>query len=85
MEVLDNGKKSFEESLARLEEVVRLLESGSLSLDESLKLYEEGVGLIRICSEELDKTEAKIKILQNTADGSMNMKAFDFTSEKTDV
>lgn len=76
-------KKSFEESLARLEEVVRLLESGSLTLDESLKLYEEGVGLIRASYEELDRTEAKIKILQSTSDGSI--KAFDFSSEKTDV
>ena len=42
-------KKSIEEALARLEEVVGLLESGELTLDESLKLYEEGVGLIRFC------------------------------------
>ncbi len=76
-------KKSFEEALARLEEVVGLLESGELTLDEALKLYEEGVGLIRFCSEALDKAEAKVKILQSTPEG--DTVAFDFRSDTVDV
>lgn len=32
----------FEEALARLEEIVRLLEQGESTLDESLTLFEEG-------------------------------------------
>ncbi len=80
---MDKKKKSFEDSLARLEEVVRLLEGGSLSLEASLELYEEGVGLIRHCSAELEKTEAKIKILQSSGEGSIV--AFDFVSEATDA
>ncbi|HHT54197.1 MAG TPA: exodeoxyribonuclease VII small subunit [Clostridiales bacterium] len=76
-------KKSFEEALARLEEVVGLLESGELTLDESLKLYEEGVGLIRFCSETLERAEARIKILQRTPEG--DIKAFDFKSDAIDV
>ena len=35
-------KKSFEESLARLGEVVRTLERGDAPLADSLKLFEEG-------------------------------------------
>ncbi len=80
---MEKKKKSFEDSLARLEEVVRLLEGGSLSLEASLELYEEGVGLIRHCSTELEKTEAKIKILQSSGEGSIV--AFDFVSETTDA
>lgn len=34
---------SFEEALARLEEIVRLLENGEIPLDKSLELFEEGV------------------------------------------
>ena len=52
------GKKqtlSFEESLGRLEEIVRHLEKGDLPLNDTLKLYEEGTGLIASCSKMLDE------------------------------
>ena len=41
---------SFEESLSRLDEIVRHLEKGDLPLSESLTLYEEGTALIAACS-----------------------------------
>ena len=65
------NKLNFEESLARLEEIVRALENGEKSLDDSMKLYEEGVRLIRVCSSELDGAEAKIKILKETLSGEI--------------
>lgn len=65
------NKLNFEESLARLEEIVRALESGEKSLDDSMKLYEEGVRLIRVCSSELEGAEAKIKILKETLSGEI--------------
>ena len=37
---------SFEQSLDRLEEIVRHLEKGDLPLNDSLALYEEGTALI---------------------------------------
>ena len=61
--------KTFEESMSRLEEIVRTLESGSATLDESLKLYEEGIALVRTCSLKLDDAEKKIKLLNVTAEG----------------
>lgn len=61
--------KTFEESMSRLEEIVRTLESGSATLDESLKLYEEGTALVRTCSLKLDDAEKKIKLLNVTAEG----------------
>lgn len=53
-------KKTFEESLGRLEEIVKVLENGNAPLGDSLKLFEEGVALVRACSEELDAAEKKI-------------------------
>ena len=53
-------KKTFEESLGRLEEIVKALENGNAPLGDSLKLFEEGVALVRACSEELDAAENKI-------------------------
>lgn len=62
-------KKSFEESVARLEEILHMLESGNESLDASLKLYEEGITLIRTCSTLLESAEQSVKMLQLQADG----------------
>ena len=46
---------SFEESMQRLEEIVRLLERGDVPLEESLALFEEGSGLIARCSKLLQR------------------------------
>lgn len=62
--------KSFEESVGRLEEIVRMLENGTATLDQSLKLYEEGIALVRICNEQLDSAEKKIRILTEPQDGN---------------
>ena len=68
--------KSFEESVGRLEEIVRMLENGTASLDESLKLYEEGIALVRTCNKQLDNAEKKIRILTQTPDGEIEEKDF---------
>lgn len=54
---------TFEESMARLEEIVRTLEEGKCSLDESMKLYEEGVALSRRCAGVLETARQKITVL----------------------
>lgn len=69
-------KVTFEEALARLEEIVRAMESGSAKLDESLALFEEGVGLVKFCTGELDSAEQKVKILQAGDDGKLAEKDF---------
>ena len=62
---------SFEQALARLEEIVRALEVGQAPLDGSLALFEEGISLVKLCNRQLDEAEQKIKILQAAPDGSM--------------
>ena len=56
-------KKSFEQAMARLEEVVGLLERGDAPLEESLKLFEEGMSLMKQCSTMLDRAEQKVSKL----------------------
>lgn len=56
-------KKSFEESMKRLEEIVSQLERGESSLDQSLKLFEEGTGLAAHCTQMLDQAEQKVHLL----------------------
>ena len=70
-------KLSFEQSLARLDEIVKLLERGDVALSESMKLFEEGTGLIRSCGDMLDDAEQKVVRLRKGPDGSPEELPFD--------
>ena len=61
----------FEEAMIKLEEAVRLLESGNLTLDESIEKYEDALEYVKICNEILEKAEQKVKMLTQSADGSI--------------
>ena len=60
---------SFEESMDKLEELIKRLEGGSLDLDESLKIYAEAVELRERCRKILNESERKVEILMNSSDG----------------
>lgn len=62
--------KTFEENIARLEEIVAALEKGDAKLADSLKLFEEGTKLVRDCGAMLDKAEQKVAKLSKSADGA---------------
>ena len=53
---------TFEEKLARLEDIVTAVNSGELQLDEAMARFEEGVKLIRELNTSL--TEARGRITQ---------------------
>ena len=61
----ENKELSFEEALAKLEEIVHALESGNAPLDKSLEMFENGVSLVKLCNEKLDNAQRQIKILVN--------------------
>lgn len=61
--------KSFEENMARLEEIVSLLERGGAPLADSLALFEEGTRLTAACTGQLDEAEQKVVKLQRGPDG----------------
>ena len=64
------AKKTFEENMARLEEIVGKLEEGDAQLSDSLKLFEEGTKLIGQCRGELDKAEQQVVKLMKGPDGA---------------
>ena len=51
---------TFEQAIARLEEIVAMLENGNCPLDESMKLFDEGTKLVAFCSETLKTAEQTI-------------------------
>lgn len=67
---MSERKKTFEEQLARLEEIVSRLERGDAQLAESLTLFEEGTKLISSLSRMLDTAEQKVVTLMKGADGA---------------
>jgi exodeoxyribonuclease VII small subunit len=56
-------KMSFEESLDRLNDIVKRLEDGDVPLEESMKLYEEGMRLGRLCKGIVREAEERMKRL----------------------
>jgi len=61
-------KLNFEQSIQRLDEIVRHLENGDMPLGDSLSLFEEGTKLISACTAMLDEAEQKVVKLKKGAD-----------------
>ncbi|MBR5491105.1 MAG: exodeoxyribonuclease VII small subunit [Oscillospiraceae bacterium] len=61
---------NFEQSLKRLDEIVKSLEKGDVSLSDSMSLFEEGTALIKNCGKMLDEAEQKVVMLRKGADGA---------------
>jgi exodeoxyribonuclease VII small subunit len=70
---------SFEDALARLEQIVDTLEAGKLPLEESLKAFEEGVVLARRCAKYLDDAERRIELLTRDESGVLRTEPFAWT------
>lgn len=60
---------SFEQSMERLDAIVKQLEKGEAPLGESLKLFEEGTALIAACGKMLDEAEQKVVMLKKGENG----------------
>ena len=67
---------TFEESMARLEQIVRTMERGEAPLDESLKLFQEGTELVSRCGKLVEEAELQIKKVIKTADGTPALEDF---------
>ncbi len=53
-------EQSYEKSLLRLEEIVKLLEEGGQPLEKTIELFSEGTALISACGKYLDEAEQKV-------------------------
>jgi exodeoxyribonuclease VII small subunit len=75
-------KKTFEESMKQLEQIVEELEDGDLPLEDALKKFEEGVGLSKFCFQKLDETEKKVSLLLKEPGGQIQEMPF-FSGDDT--
>ena len=70
-------KMSFEESIKKLEEIVRELEDENISLEESMEKFELGIKLSSNCLKKLNEAEGKIEELTRSEDGELVTKELD--------
>ena len=53
--------KTFEEAMAKLEEIVSYLERGNIPLEEAVNAYEQGMALKKFCFERLEQAQLRIQ------------------------
>ncbi len=71
-------KKTFEESMLELEEIVEELEQVELPLEKAVDLYKKGAKLSAICQEQLLQIEGEILVIQGEEN---DMKQSNFVEE----
>lgn len=69
-------KKTFEQNMAALEEIVTKLEKGDAELDASLELFKQGVALTQQLNADLDAAEQQVHVLLKDAGGQMREENF---------
>lgn len=62
-------KLSFEDAMARLDDIVTAMEQGEAPLERSLALFAEGTELLKQCTALLNKAEQQVTKLTRGADG----------------
>jgi len=65
----EEEKLSFEESLDKLEEIVKKLEVGEIPLDDAIEEFNHAMKLVKICDEKLKNAEEAItKLVKENGD-----------------
>jgi exodeoxyribonuclease VII small subunit len=59
---------TFEENMARLNEIVTLLESDKLSLDKALDYYKEGIDLSVECKKTIENAKLTVKTMNGAVE-----------------
>jgi exodeoxyribonuclease VII small subunit len=67
---------NFEQSVSRLEAIVRELDRDDLDLDRALALFEEGITHLRTATGALAQAEVRVQQLVEAADGTFTLVEF---------
>lgn len=66
---MNEKDRTFEESMQRLEQIVRTMERGEVSLEESIRLFQEGTELAKNCDKLLENAQLQVSKIMASADG----------------
>lgn len=67
---------SFEDALAKLENIVRELEGGRIKLDDAVNAYEQAMVLKKLCEAKLAAAKLKIEKIEAVQDGEVKVGEF---------
>jgi exodeoxyribonuclease VII small subunit len=56
-------ERTFEEAMARLEQIVAEIDSEELGLEKQFELFKEGMGLARFCDAKLTEVQKSVEIV----------------------
>ncbi len=70
-------KKTFEQAIGQLENIVNELEDSELPLEKAISKFESGIKFSMYCNDLLDKAEKKITILLQDAEGNIKEEPFE--------
>jgi exodeoxyribonuclease VII small subunit len=70
------SSEKYEQSIQKLETLVKNLESGTLPLEEALAAFQEGVGLVKNCQSLLSQAEQKVDMLIKASAEGIETKPF---------
>ena len=56
--------ENFEDSIKRLEKIVKELEGGDVEIEKALDLFEEGTRLSKMCAKKLAAVERRVEVLK---------------------
>lgn len=73
---MNQPNQTFEESMIRLEQIVRAMERGDVPLDEALKLFREGTELVRGCTKLLDEAQLQVNRILTDGQGNISQEVF---------
>jgi exodeoxyribonuclease VII small subunit len=79
---MDIDKLTFEEAMAKLEEIVRDLEDENIILDNAMDKFETGVKLSKFCLKKLSEAEKKIEELTRDKKGQLEVKEINLMENK---
>lgn len=65
-------EKTFEQNMARLEQIVSSLENDEVELQKAMTLFEEGLGLVEKCDKELKNFDETINDILVKHEKSVN-------------
>ena len=72
---------SFEDALAKLENIVRELEGGKIKLDDAVEAYEKATSLKKFCEQKLKDAQLKIEKINISQDGTISTEPLDKIEE----
>lgn len=68
---MSEAKKSFEERLQEVQEIITRIEEGKLPLEDSVKQFEEGMKTLSALDEELKDMNRRLTVLQEGGEQEM--------------